>query len=66
MGTWKDSAKADGVRGQGPAARESGKAPFPGVVADSGVTSQQNPRRERRQDYTPDPQPRETAIKGGY
>ena len=61
---WKGSAKQDGVSPQGPAARASGKAPFPGVTPGSGdVTGQMNPRRERREDYTPKPQPRETGVK---
>lgn len=61
MGIWKDSAKSDSVRAQGPAARNSGKSPFPGVTG-GDVSGQMNPRRERREDYTPKPQPRE---KGG-
>ena len=59
MGDWKDNAKQDGVRGQGPAARNSGKSPFP----TSGVGSQMNPRRQRREDYTPRPQPREKGVR---
>ena len=50
---WKTDAKQDGVKAQGPAARDSGKAPFPGVLPGTGdVSSQENPRRERRQDYS--------------
>lgn len=48
---WKDSAKQDGCRGQGSAAKDSGKSPFPGAVSGGGVSSQMNPRRDRRQDY---------------
>lgn len=62
MGDWKDSAKSDGVRSQGPAARDSGKAPFPGVTG-GDVSNQENPRRQRRQDYTPKPQKRETGVR---
>ncbi len=40
------------------------KKPFPGVMPGAGdVGGQMNPRRERRQDYSPQPQPRETAVK---
>ena len=53
MGDWKTDAKQDGCRGEGPAARQSGKAPFPGVTS-GNVTEQMNPRRDRTQDYTPD------------
>lgn len=64
MGTWKDNPKSDSVKSQGPKARDSGKAPFPGVKPGSGgVRSQMNPRRQRREDYTPKPQPRETGVK---
>lgn len=64
MGDWKDNPKSDGVRSQGPAARSSGKAPFPGVMPGSGgVTGQENPRRQRRQDYDPKPQPREKGVR---
>lgn len=58
MGTWKTGAKEDGVKSQGPAARASGKAPFPGVTSGGGVSSQMNPRRQRRQEYTPKTQPK--------
>lgn len=62
MGDWKSDAKQDGVRSQGPAARMSGKAPFPttGTARQNAKQdgyneggSQENPRRQRRQDYTP-------------
>ncbi len=62
---WKDGHKQDGVKGEGPAAKESGKAPFPGVMPGSGgVSGQMNPRRDRREDSKPQPQPRETGVKG--
>lgn len=61
MGIWKDSPKADSVKSQGPAARASGKEPFPGVTG-GNVAGQMNPRRERRQDYTPTPQKREKGV----
>lgn len=65
MGVWKGDAKQDGCKGEGPAAKQSGKTPFPGVMPGSGgVSSQMNPRRDRREDYTPKPQPRETGVKG--
>ncbi len=64
MGVWKDSAKSDSVRNQGPAARNSAKSPFPGVVPGTGdVAGQMNPRRERTQDYRPRPQPRESGVR---
>lgn len=64
MGVWKDNAKEDGCKGEGPRARESGKAPFPGVTPGSGgVSGQMNPERKRTKDYTPSPQPREAAVK---
>lgn len=67
---WKKDAKQDGCHGEGPAARASGKAPFPtdGTVRRdakapySGGGSQMNARRDRRQDYTPKPQPREGGV----
>ncbi len=62
MGDWKTDAKQDGVRSQGPAARNSGKAPFPGVTG-GDVEGQLNPRRQRREDYDPKPQPREGSVK---
>lgn len=62
MGTWKDSAKQDGVRNEGPAGVQ--KRPMAGVMPGSGgVSSQENPRRQRRQDYTPSPQPRERGVR---
>jgi hypothetical protein len=64
MGVWKSDAKQDGCQGEGPAAKESGKAPFPGVTPGSGdVSDQMNPRRDRREDYTPKIQPREVGVK---
>ncbi len=40
------------------------KQPCPGVVPGTGsVSSQMNPRRDRREDYTPDLQGREAAVK---
>ncbi len=40
------------------------KMPTPGVKPGTGdVSSQENPRRQRRQDYTPQPQPRESGVK---
>jgi len=60
MGIWKDNAKSDSVKSQGPAARA--KQPFPGVTS-GNVSGQMNPRRERRENYTPKPQPRETGVK---
>ena len=64
MGVWKSDAKQDGCKGEGPAARESGKAPFPGVTPGSGgVSDQMNPRRDRTKDYTPTPQPRDVGVK---
>ncbi len=62
MGIWKDSAKSNSVRTQGPAARDSGKAPFPGVTS-GNVADQMNPRRQRRENYSPKPQPREKAVR---
>ncbi len=47
---WKTSAKQDGVRTQGPAARNSGKSPFPGVVS-GDVADQEKPKRMRTKDY---------------
>ena len=64
---WKSSAKEDGVRAQGPTARNSGKAPFPGVMPGTGdVGGQENPRRTRRQDYAggrSEVQPREKGVR---
>ena len=51
MGIWKDNAKSDSVKPEGPAARDSGKAPFPGVVS-GNVENQMNPRRQRRENFT--------------
>lgn len=70
---WKTNAKQDGCKGEGPAARMSGKAPFPttGTVArdakgsHSGGGDQMNPRRDRRQGYVPSPQAREQGVKHG-
>ena len=62
MGTWKTNAKQDGVKTQGAAERQ--KTPANGVMPGTGdVTSQENPRRERRQDYEPRIQPRETGVR---
>ncbi len=63
-GKWKSDAKQDGCTGQGPAARNSGKSPFPGVTS-GNVSGQMNPRRERRENYMPDPQPRESGVRNG-
>ena len=60
MGLYKKSAKQDGVKGDGP--RCSQKSMAPGCVS-GNVSSQENPRRMRRQDYTPKPQPRESGIR---
>ena len=60
-GGWKTDAKQDGCTGQGPAARNSGKSPFPGVTS-GNVADQENPRRQRNQNYTPKPQPRESGV----
>lgn len=47
---WKTDAKQDGVRSQGKP--ETQKTPANGVLPGTGdVSSQMNPRRERRQDY---------------
>ncbi len=62
MGDWKTDPKQDGCKGQGPAARASGKAPFPGVTSGS-LADQMNPRRERRENYTPQQQPRESGVR---
>ena len=65
MGIYKSSAKEDGVKNEGPAARNSGKSPFPGVVS-GDVASQENPRRQRRQDYAggrSEVQPREKGVR---
>lgn len=62
---WKSSAKEDGVRAQGPAARNSGKSPFPGVVS-GDVVDQMNPGKRRTRDYTggrSDVQPREKGVR---
>lgn len=64
MGDWKSSAKQDGVRSQGPQCRQ--KSPAPGVMPGTGgVGTQMNPRRERREDYDPQPQPRESGVRIG-
>lgn len=40
------------------------KMPTPGVMPGSGdVMSQENPRRQRRQDYEPKLQPREQGVR---
>lgn len=58
----KKSAKTDGMPGDGPAGVQ--KRPMAGVMPGSGgVSSQENPRRQRRQDYTPKNQPRETGVR---
>lgn len=54
MGVYKDNPKQDGANGPGPSARNSGKSPFPGVVS-GNLSDQMNPRRDRREDYTPNP-----------
>ena len=62
---WKTSAKQNGVRGEGPAARASGKAPFPGVVS-GDVAGQETPSRQRTKDYSggrSDVQPREKGVR---
>jgi hypothetical protein len=62
--TTKRSAKTDGMEGYGPSAQNSGKSPFPGVLPGSGgVADQENPRRQRRQEYDPKVQPRESGMK---
>ncbi len=47
-GPWKGSAKQDGCRGQGPAARDSGKAMFAGVMPGSGDVGGQEPAGQRK------------------
>lgn len=62
MGDWKDNAKSDSVKSQGPACTQ--KMPAPGVLPGTGdVGTQENPRRERRQDYSPDIQKRESGVR---
>ena len=64
-GNWKTSAKEDGVRAQGPAARDSGKAMFPGVVS-GNVANQETPSRGRTKDYPggrSQVQPREKGVR---
>lgn len=62
--TVKRSAKTDGMEGYGPSAVDSGKAPFPGVIpGTASVSDQENPRRQRRENYEPKPQPRESGVK---
>jgi len=62
--TTKRSAKTDGMEGYGPSARASGKECFPGCKpGEGGVADQMNPRRQRREDYDPKPQPREAGVK---
>jgi len=57
----KKSAKTDAMPNYGPSATM--KQPFPGVKPGTGgVSSQENPRRQRRESYTPKPQPRETGV----
>jgi hypothetical protein len=49
---WKKDAKQDGCSGQGPAMKQ--KTPAVGVMPGSGgVSSQENPRRVRRENYSP-------------
>lgn len=59
---WKKDAKQDGCTGEGPKAKNSGKSPFPGVTS-GNVKNQMNPRRDRREDYEPKKQPRETGVR---
>lgn len=62
MGVYKTDAKQDGCRQDGPA--QTQKTPAVGVMPGSGgVSSQENPRRMRTQNYDPDPQPRESGVK---
>ena len=62
MGTFKTDAKQDGATLNGPSCTQ--KQPAPGVLPGSGdVSSQMNPRRDRRQDYTPSPQKRESGVR---
>ena len=62
MGDWKNNAKEDGIRSQGPVCMQ--KAPAPGVLPGSGdVGTQMNPRRDRTQDYRPESQPRQKGVR---
>ncbi len=62
---WKTSAKEDGVRAQGPTARNSGKSMFPGVVK-GNVANQEPISRVRTKDYPggrTDVQPRPKGVR---
>ena len=62
---WKTRAKENGVRAQGPVARDSGKAMFPGVVS-GDVAGQETPSRVRTRDYAggrSDVQPRPKGVR---
>lgn len=62
MGIFKTNAKEDGVKSDGQGCTQ--KQPCPGVMPSSGaVANQMTPRMERRQDYTPTPQPREQGVR---